>query len=315
VYAKEVEQDPRFGEAEKAARVYGEYGFVEGALVPALAGMDVVDPNEEHKIYVVDRVPGRIKTDSTSGGRVPEARTRPEVWRLIADPNKSYGAVLSLLDDDGNLFIVREHLEEGWPNRRHAGAFKKMVAEEVVGARIEYYADTGSAGAQSIVDLDDFGLPFIPVEKGAGSVSRTIKQLRGLAFVDPEHRHPITGKKGAPRIYLYAPGLISTWEESGIKITGCKLTEQISQARQRENSPPDTPDKDARNKLDLWDCLRYSAGLAVAYGEEERSEGAGGPTLENRIPHDSLTLSSPDQYVHPLDRPIELPTYMEEEWW
>jgi hypothetical protein len=46
-------------EAEKAARLYGEYGFVEGALVPALSGLDVISPDSltEKKAQGKERPP------------------------------------------------------------------------------------------------------------------------------------------------------------------------------------------------------------------------------------------------------------------
>jgi phage terminase large subunit-like protein len=252
VYAKEVMADPTRAESEKAARVYGEYGFVAGALIPNLAGLDVETPNPEHEIYVVDELPPAENINR---------------WMLVADPNKSYGALLACIDDDGNVFIVAEHLEQDWPNRKHSESFITMKRKWATGS-VEEWADPGSAGAQSMIDLNDLGHDFEAVKKGQGSVSRTIKQLRGLAWVDPEHKHPLTGEPGAPRIYFYSKGLVVERIENGLIIRNPKIAEQISSARQKEDSPPDTPDKDSTQKLDLFDCARYIADMAQSLGPQ-----------------------------------------------
>lgn len=288
-YAKEVMADPTRSEAEKAARVYGEYGFVEGALIDSLAGIDLVTPSAEHEKYVVDELPEKHNISQ---------------WYLVADPNKSYGAVLSCIDNDGNLFFVAEHLEENWPNRKHAEAFREMEYEYASG-NVDRYADPGSAGAQSVIDLEDFGMFFDTVEKGAGSVSRSIKRLRGLAWEDPNHTHPITGTKGAPRIYFYRPGLVSQRVENGVVIRGSQLAEQLSQARQKEDAPPDTPDKDSRQKLDLFDCARYTADLAISFGPHDHEKGVRRHTPD-RLKPDKKLLEDDEPYRMP---PFEVPTY------
>ena len=252
-YAIEIEADPGMSDAEKSSRLYGEYGFVEGALLKPLVGMDLTAPLEQHQIYVLDELPKKLS-----------------YWFLVSDPNKSYGATLAVKDYDGNLIFVAEHLEESWPDFQHAEAFKQMEKMYVTGP-IMRFADPGSAGAQSIVNMNALGIPFDTLPKGAGSVSASVKKLRGLAFVDPMHRHPVTKEKGAPRLYFYRPGLLSGDKSES------ELVVQLGQARQtsNENAPPDTPHKDIRSKLDLFDCARYTASVMtdMPYGldvEEDR---------------------------------------------
>lgn len=309
VYAKEVAANPELTDAAKAARLYGEYGYVQGALISDLAGLDIQTPSPEHEKYVIDRLPGTSYTRSNIRHTVPGEIVK---WYLLADPNKSYGATLAALDANGNLIFVSEHLEEEWPNRRHAEAFKKMEKKYRTTGNVERYADYGSAGRQSMTDLEDFGLHFDPVKKGAGSVSRSIKRLRGLAWVDPDHYHPITQEQGAPRVYFYRPGLISTWREGDVRIVGSKLCDQLSQARQKEDAPPDTPDKDSRNKLDLFDCARYTADLVVRKGPQRTSKDDASLPRPHNIPFDKKGAKiegGKDGPVHPLDREIWLPEY------
>jgi hypothetical protein len=257
IYAEEIESDPGMSDAEKAARLYGQYGYVEGSLIPQLSGLDVISPRPDHAPYVVDYLPGQMGKD---GRKVPGAIHQ---WILAADPNKSYGAVLGCLDTDDNLYIVAEHLESNWPDRMHVAAFKKLEKRFVTGP-IRRVADPGSAGAHSITNMADLGMYFDTMKKGPGSVPEGVKQMRGLAWVDPNHVHPITGEKGAPRIYFYRPGVVSRWEENGTTYTGCRTAQQISMARQTDNpdAPADTPHKSSRSKLDLFDCVRYMVKVA-----------------------------------------------------
>jgi len=269
-YADEIESDPGMSKAEKEARLYGKYGYVEGTLIKPLAGLDVLNPSPRHEVYVVDSLPGMRPRDG--GMRTPGMIVQ---WLLVADPNKSYGGLLCCVDQDKNLYFVSEHLKEAWPDRKHAEAFRKMEKRYANGP-VARYADPGSAGAQSIVNMADSGLVFQNVPKGAGSVSRSVKALRGLAHVDKDHAHPVTGARGAPRVYFYRPGMRSTVEDgTGRSYIGCLLAQQITQARQtdNENAPPDTPHKDVRSKLDLFDCARYAAVIVeeeVHVGNEHK---------------------------------------------
>lgn len=292
-YSAEVASDPGMSDAEKSARLYGEYGFVEGALIPALSGLDLIAPDTDHKIYVVDELPKIVE------------------WVLMTDPNKSYGAILTGVDNQGNLFFVKEHLQESWPDRRHAEVFRSWEAKWVrPGTPLQRLADPGSAGAHSIVNMADLGLFFSAMEKGAGSVSASVKRLRSLAWIDPEHLHPITGEMGAPRLYFHRPSLITKYTDAGGRVTlGCRLAEQISMARQtdNQNAPPDTPHKDIRSKLDLFDCARYTA-MAVRNWLDDDDLPKMQVTDDYHLPKLPPVGHRPD-IEDPLDRDFYVPEY------
>lgn len=293
-YADEIRADPGMSEAEKAARLHGEYGFVEGALIAALSGLDVISPEKDHAIYVIDELPKDISE-----------------WFLITDPNKSYGAILAAYDKSGNLIFVREHLEESWPDRKHAEVFKKWEAKHIrPGAPLRRIADPGSAGAHSIVNMGDLGLFFETMEKGAGSVSTSVKRLRSLTWVDPEHKHPITGKMGAPRLYFHRPTIVSKWlDNTGRTNIGCRLADQISKARQtdQQSAPPDTPHKDVKSKLDLFDCARYVASIVRDWqdtGDDPKQTRRDDYTLP-KVPF----ANQVDMEYDPLARDFYVPDY------
>jgi phage terminase large subunit-like protein len=295
-YAKEIEHSRQMGEAEKAARLHGEYGYVEGALIKALGGLDVASPLPEHEPYVVDLLPGfRVPgTDKRVDGRLTN-------WFLVSDPNKSYGATLSALDANGNLFFLSEHLEEALPDRLHADAFKAMERDFVRGP-VHRYADPGSAGAQSIVNMESLGIPFDTMPKGAGSVSASIKKLRGLTFIDPKHQHPVSGKMGAPRVYFYRPGLLTGGK------TESQLAAQISEARQTDNedAPPDTPHKSIRSRLDLFDCARYTA---VVSADIPISKGTPDLGIGVEPDEDTLRMGPKIAELDPFEQEFYIPEY------
>jgi hypothetical protein len=144
------------------------------------------------------------------------------------------------------------------------------------------------------------------VAKGQGSVSRTIKRIRGLAWIDPTHIHPITRESGAPRIYFFRPGLVTPRVDHGILVKNSRVAEQLSQARQKEKSPPDTPDKDSVEKLDLFDCVRYIADIAQSFG----------PDNDNRepVPRDDMRLKPEETLLDSFRRTkmggeLWVPTY------
>lgn len=303
-YADEIRNDPEMSQAEKDARLDGKYGYVEGTLLPALAGLDVKDPLGSQTLYVVDTLPGmRSKAGEYTPGKIVQ-------WFLVTDPNKSYGAILSAVDTNGNLYFVAEHLRYAWPDRKHAQAFKEMERSYATG-HVARYADPGSAGAHSIVNMADLGMNFMTMPKGAGSVANSIKKLRGMTYVDPEHRHPITGKLGAPRLYFFRPGMVREVTESGNKRrVACLTAEQLSLARQTDdkNQPPDTPHKDIRSKLDLFDCARYTAVLAAELQIRDDQPRTVAVSRTDRIPTDASLFKDPDA-VSPIDRGIYTPTY------
>lgn len=269
-YAIEVENDHEMSEAEKRSRLHGEYGFVEGALLPRLAGLDLEAPQSDHAVFVVDELP------------------KDGQYYLVADPNKSFGAGLFCIDSDDNMFVIAEHLKLDWPDWKHAKAFEALEKKYARGVVIEK-ADPGGAGAHSINNLNSYGRAFTPVTKGEGSVATSIKKLRGRTFVNPMHTHPITGEKGAPKIFFYRPGLLQSKQmDDGRVVKSSALVEQLSAARQSANDKdaPDTPHKDDRNRLDLFDVTRYMALMAIPPAPRT-PRGLPGGHKEGTLPLDS----------------------------
>jgi len=257
-----IQNDPAISEAEKRTRLYGEYGFTEGLIFPEFAALRADDLDNP---YILDGLP-------------PD---RPYSWILTCDPNKRHGALLTAIDHEGNRYYVAEHYAEGLPDRLHAASYRRMLSAFGLvddGGRLAptvgVYADPGGAGAQAIINLSDSGIYARPVPKDAGSVKASIELIRRAAWIDPQHRHPVTGRMGAPHVY-FLRSLRSQWRQDGVEYDESRLMWELRQYRQKQNAPPDTPVKEFD---DLVDCARYVElvrPFAPAYvdrsGEEQRA--------------------------------------------
>ena len=185
--------------------------------------------------------------------RLPE--DRPYSWVLTADPNKRHGALLTAIDHLGNRFYVEEHYAESIPDSQHAVAYRAMMGRRGLepGRDVSLFADPGGAGAQAIINLSELGIYCQPVPKDAGSVKASIESIRRVAWPDPRHKHPLSGKPPAPHCYFLAT-LKSRWTQDGVEYYESRLMWELRQYRQKEKAPPDTPVKE---KDDLVDPMRY----------------------------------------------------------
>ena len=195
-------------------------------------------------VYLVDRLP----------------KDRPYSWVLTVDPNKRHGGLLTAIDHQGNRFYMGEHYAEGIPDRLHAAAYLALLAawKLTPGRDVALFSDPGGAGAQAIINLAECGVHCQPVPKDAGSVKASIESIRRAAWLDPNHKHPLTGQRPAPHCYFYT-GLKSKWTKDGVEYYESRLMWELRQYRQMQKAsgvaaPPDTPVKE---NDDLVDPMRY----------------------------------------------------------
>lgn len=232
--------DPGMTQAEKDTRLLGSYGFVEGLIFPDVATLRVdLRPEDPAAIYLLDALPPN----------------RPYEWLLTADPNKRHAAVLTAWDDDGNRYVCGEHYAEGLPDSLHAEAYRELLLTFKLRPQdVTTFADPGGAGAQAILNLAEVGIDAQAVPKDAGSVAASIKRLRRALYKDPGHKHPVTGKKGAPRCY-FLRSLQTQWSDGAASYRESRVLWELRQYRQKPDQAPDTPIKE---KDDAVDCLRYA---------------------------------------------------------
>ena len=236
-----IQNDPGMTEAEKATRLYGEYGYAEGLIFKDLATLAAGDSDSP---YIIDGLP----------------KGRPYSWILTVDPNKRHGGLLSAIDHEGNYYVCDEHYAEEIPDRLHADAYHKILKtwgrespKGVVDPLLSVFGDPGGAGSQALINLADHGIFGRPVKKDPGSVKASIELVRRAAWIDPNHRHPVTGVMGAPHVY-FLRSLNSKWKMAGVEYSESRVMWELRQYRQKDNAPPDTPIKE---KDDVVDCLRY----------------------------------------------------------
>ena len=229
-----IRNDPGMTEAEKATRLYGKYGYAEGLIFPEFAALQ----NESDSPYMLDGLPS----------------DRPYSWFLLADPNKRHGGLLCAIDHEGNRYYVAEHYRESVPDRVHAADYKALMARHKLNPHhVSTHADPGGAGSQAIINLSDSGVYAQPVPKDSGSVKASIELIRRAAWIDPNHRHPVTGERGAPHCYFLRT-LRSAWKIGGVEYFESRLLWELRQYRQKDNAPPDTPIKELD---DVVDPMRY----------------------------------------------------------
>ena len=236
-----IQSDPGMTEAEKNTRLHGKYGYAEGLIFPEFATLRHDDADNP---YLLDGLPS----------------DRAYSWLLTCDPNKRHGGLLTSIDHEGNRFYVAEHYKEDQPDRLHAADYHKILRrfnlendQGIVGPSVGIFADPGGAGAQAIINLADYGIFAGPVKKDAGSVKASIELVRRAAWIDPTHKHPVTGVLGAPHVY-FMRSLRSTWRVGGVEYHESRLMWELRQYRQKDNSPPDTPIKELD---DVVDPMRY----------------------------------------------------------
>lgn len=249
-----IENDPSMSPAEKDARLRGKYGYTEGLLFPNWAQLGLQDDDP----YMLDELPAG----------------RNYNYVLTADPNKSHGGLLTAFDFEGNRFYLQEHYATSIADSQHARRYLEMLDLWRLSASfVPTYADPGGAGSQAIINLAEGGIFAQPITKGPGSVSASIKRVRGASHIDATHRHPVTGKLGAPRTFFIrynertGRGLRSTWKQGETEFCESRLLWELRQYRQQEGQPPDTPVKE---KDDVVDPLRYAELARIMEPEEER---------------------------------------------
>ena len=236
-----IQSDPGMTEAEKNTRLHGKYGYAEGLIFPEFATLRHDDADNP---YLLDGLPS----------------DRAYSWLLTCDPNKRHGGLLTAIDHEGNRFYVAEHYKEDQPDRLHAADYHKILRrfnlendQGIVGPSVGIFADPGGAGAQAIINLADYGIFAGPVKKDAGSVKASIELVRRAAWIDPTHKHPVTGVLGAPHVY-FMRSLRSTWRVGGVEYHESRVMWELRQYRQKDASPPDTPIKELD---DVVDPMRY----------------------------------------------------------
>ena len=110
------------------------------------------------------------------------------------------------IDNDGNIFIFDEHYEANQPISHHA----KQILEKSEGKEISIVVIDPSTKAKTrekegfpwsvLEEYNDYGVYPIP---GSRDKKARINRLKEFLRVDPERRHPITGEKGSPRLFVF----------------------------------------------------------------------------------------------------------------
>lgn len=137
----------------------------------------------------------------------------PKDWkkvRGIDHGERNPTAVLSAaVSPEGDIYIFREHYEAGQSVDWHA----EQVAEKSEGEYYEYnVCDPSLKSVRGVtgkkVDrewkeaMQEYE-PEFKLKYGVNSVNAGIARMHRYLAIDPERKHPITGKMGAPKLYIF----------------------------------------------------------------------------------------------------------------
>jgi hypothetical protein len=191
-------------------------------LPPEYVKEQLSRPQEEKDIYIYGSWdnPKGLVLRLTKDHFVQDFSPDPGWYLYVAcdppDTTGTFGGLAYYLTYNGDFIFKREYYA---PNRRiseHSRELKFLCQHGK--QRLVYFdpsawrkTQAGDAGFLTLVDLyRRNGINPVPAEN---SIVIGIDLLRELAQVDPEHEHPFTGKKGAPRLYFVKSHLPNLMEE------------------------------------------------------------------------------------------------------
>lgn len=178
-------------------------------------------PEEEKAIYIYGSWdnPGGLVLRLNDAHFVSDFQP-PDTWYqyTAVDPAGSTGYCAALgfsIDTAGNIYFMREYYRKNRLVKYHAQEILNMWETK---ARLIYMDPSAWRKEQgddtrftTLVDrYRTHGIYAVPAEN---AVQVGIDMLRDLSQMDEEHRHPTTGKMGAPRIYFVKKRVPNLLEE------------------------------------------------------------------------------------------------------
>jgi prepilin-type processing-associated H-X9-DG protein len=145
------------------------------------------------------------------------------VYRAIDHGWKSPTCCLwAKVDPEGNYFITDEY----WEVRKTISEMCEDIMRQTGSLNVirtvvdREVKKTSSQTGETNYDYYHRGLGYAPLEESDSEVLPSISTIQELLKIDPNHRHPVTGRMGAPRVYISprCPNLIR--EMPGIRWSG-----------------------------------------------------------------------------------------------
>jgi hypothetical protein len=195
------------------------------------------------------------------------------------------GCLWYATDHDNNVFYYREYMKEGLLVNQHRRNIYDLSKEDAGGGPPPaYYSNLADPhifdktrgrtldSAPSWSVGDEFSDKRVQDPQTAiywrpadNNEEMTISRMRQYLWVDPSHKHPLTGEMGAPRAYFLR-------RTAGYP-NGChEVLADIRSAKRKEvGTSPDGSklygdERDEKVRDHLLDCVRYSIGGRPALG-------------------------------------------------
>jgi len=192
-----------------------------------------------------------------------ELPTKKPHYKLHAgiDHGQSHptAAIASFIDDDDNIFMYREYKKPGIVSE-HCKNLNILFDGFEGFATIMFSPDAfGKTREQNNAPwsiADEYLKHNIMVQKANNAVDQGLSRMLQLLNVDPDHRHPITGKLGSPRLFIS-------------KHNCPELIKEMESYRQHKTKDGVYQEKPRKVNDDLVDALRYAimsiGQMATAY--------------------------------------------------
>jgi len=224
-------------------RLLPEHKFKRYVEADWEAGSNLVYPEFTRRHHVIDPFP------------------IPSTWKAVLGADWGRTAPCCALDcridTEGNLFIVNEYYSPGLISE-HAKAIKQLMLGDRFVPKAEYeymlldpaaFASTNQRGNMEWSNADEFrthDLYFQRADNAKNSEHSGINRVGEYLRFDPEHISPVTGEKGAPRVFIF---------------DRCEaLIGEISEYKNetwKDESPKERPKKGMGVRDHAVDTLRY----------------------------------------------------------
>lgn len=167
-------------------------------------------------------------------------------------------ALAAYRDKDGNVFLYDEYYAVGVVSQ-HC----RNIVEQFPIKRFEMIILDKAAWNQNMEKFgelwsvaQEYAEHKIPASQADNAVSLGLAKVASHLYVDPEHKHPVTGKLGAPRLYIDGERCPNT-------------VRQVQGYVRMKNRDGEYQDKPRKHEDDTCDALRY---LLMGFGSIQPKE-------------------------------------------
>lgn len=185
---EDIKNDPSISDDEVAQEYYCSFLYHSGLIYKEF----------NPKIHVIE--PFEIPAEWFKFRSMDYGETNPTAWGWYA------------IDNDDNIYKYREYYKSGEMVSVHAEAVKELTLNEKIEYSICDPTVNNRRGASGHKIQREYQIAGIKTILGKNDVKAGINRVREYLRVDPERIHPITKRKGSPRLFIFDTCEKTIWE-------------------------------------------------------------------------------------------------------